>query len=215
MSVNTIVQGAWALLLSRYSGEEDIVFGATRAGRHSTVAGAETMVGLFINTLPFRALVIPDMPVADWLKGLRRQQVALRAVEQTPLARVRQWAGVPGNVPLFDSLLVFEDYELQAVLRVRGGAWTRREFRTHEQTGFPLTVAATLGTELAVRICSDESRFDGPAVKRMAGHLRTLVEQILEDPGRRLSKLAMLTAADAASCWSTGMIREPIIPATG
>ena len=77
-----------------------------------------------------------------------------------------------------------------------GGAWTRREFRTHEQTGFPLTVAATLGTELAVRICSDESRFDGPAVKRMAGHLRTLVEQILEDPGRRLSKLAMLTAAE-------------------
>ena len=122
VTVNTILQAHWALLLGRYSGDEDVVFGATRAGRHATVPDAEAMVGLFINTLPMRARLAPDASLPDWLEGLRRQQIAQRGVEQTPLASVRAWSGVPGTSPLFESLLVFENYDLQAALRARGGA---------------------------------------------------------------------------------------------
>jgi amino acid adenylation domain-containing protein len=196
VTVNTILQGAWALFLSRYSGEEDVVFGATRAGRHATVPGADAMVGLFINTLPIRARVSPDTPLPDWLRGLRRQHIAQRGVEQTPLASVRAWSGVPGTSPLFESLLVFENFDLRAALKARAGDWSKREFRLHEQSGFPVTVAAALGPELVVRICCDAGRFDDPVVDRMAGHLRTLLEQVAEEPGRRLSEIPMLTGAE-------------------
>jgi NRPS condensation-like uncharacterized protein len=100
LTLNTIVQGAWALLLSRYSGEEDVVFGATRACRRSTVEGAESTVGLFINTLPVRVRVPPDMPLLPWLKELRAQHIALRdaAREHTPLVKVQEWSDIPGRL---------------------------------------------------------------------------------------------------------------------
>ena len=138
----------------------------------------------------------PDASLPDWLRDLRRQQIAQRGVEQTPLASVREWSGVPGTSPLFESLLVFENYDLQAALRARGGAWSGREFRLHEQSGFPVTVAASLGPELVVRICCDAGRFDDPVVDRMAAHLRTLLEQFVEGPDRRLSEIPMLTPAE-------------------
>jgi amino acid adenylation domain-containing protein len=196
VSVNTILQGAWALLLSRYSGEDDVVFGATRAARHSTVPHAESMVGYFINTLPVRARVAPDVMVADWLKDLRRQHLAVREFEHTPLARIRGWSVVPGTLPLFETLLVFENYELQRALQARGGNWRRRSVHLHGQTGIPVTVAGFLGTELTVRICCDGRHFDGPTAQRLAGHLRTLVEEMVQGTSRRLSDLNMLTATE-------------------
>ena len=78
LTLNTMLQGAWALLLSRYSGEEDVVFGAVRACRRSTVEGAESMVGLFINTVPLRVFVPRDSPLLTWLANLRNAWMALR-----------------------------------------------------------------------------------------------------------------------------------------
>src|SRR5215216_1016254 len=63
LSLNTLALGAWALLLSRYSGKRDVVFGSTVSGRPAELAGVETMVGLFINTLPLRVEVSPETPV--------------------------------------------------------------------------------------------------------------------------------------------------------
>jgi hypothetical protein len=90
-TVGTLVAGAWALLLSRYTGEDDVLFGVTRACRQSTIEGADNMVGLFINTLPFRTSVPPDMTVFTWLAALRSEQIAFREHEHTPLARVQSW----------------------------------------------------------------------------------------------------------------------------
>src|SRR4051812_14498558 len=107
-SVGTLVRGAWSLLLSRYTGETDVVFGTTLAGRHATVPGADEMIGLLINTVPFRARVSPDRTIAEWLADIRAEQIAIRAHEQTPLTKVQSWSEVERGIPLFDTLVVFE-----------------------------------------------------------------------------------------------------------
>jgi hypothetical protein len=113
LTVNTVLQGAWALLLSRYSGEDDIVFGATRACRRSTLSGStDEMVGLFINTLPVRVRVPGAMPVLSWLQALRAQQTAVRDYEHTPLAKIQTWSDIPPGAPLFESLMIFEKHRV-------------------------------------------------------------------------------------------------------
>ncbi len=96
-TVNTIIQGAWALLLSRYSSEEDVLFGAVRAGRRSTIPGCDSTVGLFINTVPMRVEVNPNASVAAWLKKLRADWVKIRAFEHTPLVKVQGQTGSSGG----------------------------------------------------------------------------------------------------------------------
>lgn len=114
LTVNTVVQGTWAILLSRYSGLEDVVFGTTVSGRPATLAGVESMVGLFINTLPVRVQVSPQADVLSILKQLQAHLLEMRSFEYSPLVQVQGWSEVPRGVPLFDSLVVFENYLVDA-----------------------------------------------------------------------------------------------------
>ncbi|NUP17586.1 MAG: amino acid adenylation domain-containing protein, partial [Streptomyces sp.] len=106
LTVNTVVQGAWALLLARLAGRTDVVFGATVAGRPAELPRVESMVGLFINTLPVRVRLDGDRPAAELLHDLQRRQVALMAHQHIGMPEIRQLAG-PGAV--FDALFVYEN----------------------------------------------------------------------------------------------------------
>ena len=108
--VNTIVQGAWALLLSRYSGEEDVVFGATVSGRPAELDGVESMVGLFINTLPVHVRVSTKAEHVPWLRELQADQFEARRFEHTPLTQIHSWSGTPRDAPLFETLVGFENF---------------------------------------------------------------------------------------------------------
>jgi amino acid adenylation domain-containing protein len=196
LTLNTLVQGAWALLLGRYSGENDIVFGVTRACRHSTLPEAESMVGLFINTLPVRVRLVPEMSLLSWLKALRAQHIALREFEHTALMKIHEWSETPRGVQLFDSLLVFENYQLNSTLRGLGGDWRNREFQLFERTNYPLTIAGYAGAQLSLKISYNRRHFDEETITRMLGHLRTLLEGIAADPSRPLSSLEILTPAE-------------------
>jgi hypothetical protein len=196
-TLNTILQGAWALLLSRYSGAADVIFGATRACRRSTVPGADEMVGVFINTLPVRVRVPADRELIPWLQELRAQQRAVRPYEHTPLFHIQQWAGGGHGQPLFESILVYEEYLLNSLLRAQGGKWERREFRLLEQTNYPLTVYGYLDGDLLLRLACDRQHFSDATTGQMLRHLRTLLEGIAADPHQRLRDIPMLTAAEA------------------
>jgi amino acid adenylation domain-containing protein len=193
---STLLMGAWALLLSRYSGDEDVVFGTTRSIHRATVEGAANIVGPLINTLPMRVRVSPDMTAVAWLKELRAQWIDARPHEHTPLAKVQEWSGERTRGPLFQSLVIFENSRLSASLRAQGGAWERREISTRGGNPFPLTVTGYLGEELEVDIAYDRSRFDDDTIARMLGHLRTLLEALIADPNRRLEELPLLTQAE-------------------
>ena len=110
VTLNTLAQGAWGLLLARYSDSADVVFGAIVAGRPATLPGVEETVGMFINTLPVRVRVPADAVVGPWLQALQREQSAARRFEHSPLAEVQQYAGIPSDRQLFDSVFAFENY---------------------------------------------------------------------------------------------------------
>ncbi len=196
LTLNTLVQGAWALLLSRYSGETDVVFGATRAGRRGTVAGAESMVGLFINTVPVRVRLPPDARLLPWLQELRAQWRAMHEYEHTPLARIQGWSDAPRGVPLFESILNVQDPSWDAVLRGQGGSWLRREFRIRNQTNYPLALDVYGGQDLRLKIIYDRRRFPDGAMSPLLGHLRTLFEGMAANPNQRLAELPLLTEAE-------------------
>jgi amino acid adenylation domain-containing protein len=196
LTLNTLVNGAWALLLSRYSGEEDVVFGATRACRRSALQGAESMVGLFINTLPLRVQVSPELSVLSWLKELRSQWIALRDYEHTPLVQVQKWSDISPGISLFQSIVVFENYQLNSVLYEQGESWKKREFQLLEQTSFPLTVSGYAGQQLLINIEYHYQCFEQATIMRMLGHLQTLLESMVANPEQRLADLPILTQAE-------------------
>jgi amino acid adenylation domain-containing protein len=206
LTLNTMLQAAWACLLGRYSGEEDVVFGATRQCRPSAMAGAESVVGLFINTLPIRARVGPDRSVLDLLRELRRQWVVSREHKHTPLVDIQRWSEIPRGSPLFQSLVVFENSLSNSSLRAQGGPWTNRTFRYISQPNTPLNVVAYGEREFLIRISYDGRRFDSDSVSRMLGHTATLLEAMAENVDQRLGDLPLLTSAERRQIleWQSG-----------
>lgn len=198
VTLNTVLQGAWALLLHHHSGEEDIVFGATRAGRASTLNDADAPVGLFINTLPMRISVSPEASVGDWLREIREQHIALRPYEQTPLRIIQKASEVPGGIGLFNSILVFENYLLDTALRSQSGEWTNRHFEYIGQTNFPLTLIVYADREMVLRLEHDPKKLDSAGAERVLGHVRTLLEGICVDSARSIASVPFLTERETS-----------------
>jgi amino acid adenylation domain-containing protein len=196
LTLNTLLQGAWALLLSVYSGEQDVVFGATKTVRRSSIPGADSIVGLFLNTLPLRVGARRDAPLLPWLRELRAEWVSLREYEHTPLVKIKEWSEIPGGSSLFDSLVVFENQRFDSVLRGEGGSWLNREFRLFEQTNYPLGLVAYGDPEVMLKIEYDTLRFEPSAATRMLGHLGTLLEGMAARPTSALGDLPLLSAAE-------------------
>ena len=196
VTLNTLAQAAWALLLSRCSGEDDVVFGAVRAGRKIPVEGVGAMVGLFINTLPVRVRCDADLPLDAWLRGLREQWVALRPHEHTPLVQVQQSSDVTPGRPLFETILSFQEPAWDAELLALGGRWSRRSFDTRAQPNFPLSVELLAGSTLTVKLIFHRSHFGARAVAQLASHYRTLLEGFASDRARRVGDVPLLTARE-------------------
>lgn len=150
VTLNTLVQGAWLLLLHHHTGQATVAFGATVAGRPAELRGIEQQVGLFINTLPVVATPDAQMSVSHWLEQLQQQNVGLREHEHTPLFEIQRWAGLGGEA-LFDSILVFENYPVSEALE-QGAPSGLRFGAVHslEQTHYPLTVLLAIGQTLGL-----------------------------------------------------------------
>ncbi|NJK48665.1 amino acid adenylation domain-containing protein [Candidatus Gracilibacteria bacterium] len=192
LTLNTLIQGAWGLLLSRYSGEEDVVFGTTVSGRPPSLKGAELMVGLFINTLPVR-VQYQQTELLPWLQQLQAQQVEREQYSYTSLVEIQGWSEVPREIPLFESLVVFENYPVDASLQQWKGNIEIGSIRAYERTNYPLTVVAGLAEGLSVRIIYQCDRFDRDTIERMMGHFQTLLEGMIANPYQQLWELPFLS----------------------
>ena len=200
LTLSTLMIGAFGLLLSRYSGEEDVLFGATVSGRSLPVPGIEKMVGLFINSLPARVLVEPSRPVVDWLRTLQSQQAELRDYEHSHLVVIQGQSEIPRGTPLFESLVVFENYPFEESMLQSLGGIEVADAKTSEESSFPLTLVGSFrGNIFSLRLSYDRSRFDDAVAERMLGHLVTLIESLAGDPSRLVGDLPMITAAETRS----------------
>src|SRR5262249_54852078 len=141
LTINTLVQGAFALLLGRYGDSDDVVFGVTVSGRPAELAEVEGTVGLFINTLPLRVTLPNGATVLEWLRTIQARQSELTDYQYTALADVQRWSEVPSGTPLFDSIVAFENYpaemaalnDLTQMIRVS-------DVQPLERTNYPLTL---------------------------------------------------------------------------
>jgi amino acid adenylation domain-containing protein len=192
LTASTMIQAAWALLLARYSGEDDVLFGATVSGRSAPVPGIDRMVGLFINTLPVRVNAPPGATVLPWLKELHQRQTVLRDWEHTPLVDVQGWSAVPRGTQLFESLVVFENYPVEEALKQGSRGLTVADSRTVERSNFPITLLGVVRRALTLHVSYDRRRFDDAVVKRMLGHLEQLLQGFVARPDARLADLSLL-----------------------
>lgn len=193
VTMNTVIQAAWAILLAAHSGEEDVVFGATVAGRPVELMAADSMLGVFINTLPVRVHVSPSARLADWLRDLQALNVELRRYEYSPLADVQGWSDVDRGTSLFESILVFQNYPMDEAVADYGRTLGIDVMNVEGWTNYPLTIVATPGTTLSLTLSYDRQRMDGSMVQRLAEHWTVLLEAMAAQPEARLAELRLLT----------------------
>ncbi|RKT12184.1 non-ribosomal peptide synthase protein (TIGR01720 family)/amino acid adenylation domain-containing protein [Streptomyces sp. 1114.5] len=195
LTVNSVVQGAWALLLARHSGEHDVCFGATVSGRPAELAGADEIVGLFINTLPVRTTVDSGLDLVSWLRRMQDEQVETRQFEHVSLAQVRGWSEVPRDSDLFDSIVIFESFPYDRDAPARHGLVVR-ESNGAEETNYALTLTAYTTDELHLRLGYDPRLFDADTVERIADRLATLLDAFADHAEAPIARLPLLPAAE-------------------
>ncbi len=196
LTLSTLLQGAWALLLSRYSGRTDVLFGVTVSGRPPELSGVESMVGMFINVLPLRLAVTEESKLLNWLRELQATMVELRRYEAIPVSQIQAWSDVPAGLPLFESILIVQNLPFLPSLQERGNRLGIESARYLERTHYPLTVTAIPGNELAIKISFDSRRFGADAIERTLGHLRTVLEAMASNAERRLVDLPWMTQSE-------------------
>ena len=199
LTVNAMVQACWAVLLAAYSGTHDVVFGATVAGRPADLEGVERMVGPFINTLPVRAqlsLASPPMSFATWARGLQARQAEARQFDYLSLADVQACSAVPAGTPMFDTLLGFENYPVQAVSNdpIGSAKWLGGFYPSH----YPLTLLVLPSESLELHALFDRRRLDGAVVEAVLRRLHALLTEVAHDPQRAIAQLSIVGSSSTS-----------------
>ncbi|MFI6182210.1 amino acid adenylation domain-containing protein [Nonomuraea sp. NPDC051191] len=192
LTLNTVVQGAWSILLSRHSGEPRVCFGATVSGRPEELDGAESMIGIFIQTLPVHVHVDGARPLLPWLRELQESQAGAREHEAASLTRIRAWSDVPPGTALFDSIVVFENYPID----YSAPGPRLRDVDAAEANGYPLGLVVYPGEELSFVLLHDEELFDAATVRRLGEGLSALLGQLAADPGGTVGSLSAVSARE-------------------
>jgi amino acid adenylation domain-containing protein/non-ribosomal peptide synthase protein (TIGR01720 family) len=209
-TVNTLLQWAWGYLLHRYSGEAEVVFGATVSGRPAEVAGIEEMLGLFINTLPVKLDFTGPLEMTRSLRTLHESFQRSTQHGYLSLSEIQRQSRVPAGTALFDSLLVFENYPVAS--RLEAAAMLSRleieHAHSRQSTHYKLTLIGNLGAQLQVKLCYRAEHFTEAAIDRLEQHLRRILVQLPQIVASN-RPVDLLTEEEARQldCWS--LIQRP------
>ncbi|MDX3317636.1 amino acid adenylation domain-containing protein [Streptomyces violaceoruber] len=195
LTLNSLVQGAWAVVVGGCSGQDDVCFGITITHRPVGLAGVEDIVGIFINSLPMRVNLEPEQPVGRWLQQIQRTQVAARSHDHYPLPLIQQRTDLPSGQPLFESLLIFENFPRGTGWTGRGGLDVRQE-RYVGWTNYPFAIEAMPEEQLFFQVKYDLAFFDAESVERILGAFRGVLEAIADGGTTPVGKLAEHIAAN-------------------
>jgi non-ribosomal peptide synthase protein (TIGR01720 family) len=187
LTMNEILQGMWAVLLSRYSGDSDVVFGTTVAGRSFPVAGIESMVGLLINTLPTRISVDATAETSGWLGRLHQQLTGMRAYENCALVDIRKYSEMPVNQSMFDSIFIFDNFSWPDSAALNG--LTLTPVAAHDQTGYPLVLSASVGDRLWIDLQYQIDRVTAADARQMVEYYHLLLRGLPAHVENRLGDL--------------------------
>lgn len=194
LTMNTIVMGAWAFLLSRHSGQPEVLFGVVTSGRPPDLDGVESMIGNFVNTLPMRISVPGAKSIGTWLEEIQRHQLEIQKYEYSPLAEVRQWSDIGPSEQLFESIFAFENFPVTPNTHEK--SLDIRLATAFEKTSYPLTIMAGAGTQLTLRLLYDDLRIPDATVKRLLRNFESLLENLSRGFDRPVAALNLVNAVE-------------------
>ena len=199
-TLNALFQGVWALLLSRYSGRTDVVFGATVTGRPAELPQVERMVGLFINTLPVRIQVDEHQTLLSWLKQIQEQQSIAQQYAYTPLVNIQKWSELPGGQALFESLFAFQNVPVEVRSDLPAGAHGQpaahvelQGLRNVERTNYPLNIKIAVRDTVYIQVLYKQHSFTESTITRMLNHIRTVLTTLQQQPHVPVGRLSLLS----------------------
>lgn len=196
LTLNTLFQGTWALLLARYSCQNQVVYGCTVSGRPVDLKEAESIAGVFINTLPVCVNVDPEQFLLPWLRQLQAQLVEMREYEYSPLIEVQGWSDVPRGLPLFESIAVFENIPLPKVAKKGNQDLEVQNVTSFYKTNYPLTIVGYPDSELGFGINYDCRRFDAATIREILRHFEIVLQGMMANPEVRLKDLSLLSPVE-------------------
>ncbi|MGV9856153.1 amino acid adenylation domain-containing protein [Streptomyces sp. NPDC003442] len=208
ITLNTLVQGAWGIVLGHLTGRDDVVFGTTVSGRPPAVPGVDSMVGLFINTLPVRLRYTPGQTLRELLADLQRRQAALMDHHHVGLPEIQHTTGLGA---LFDTLVVFESYPVDraGLSEAHSSAEiTVTGIRPTAGTHYPLMLAGAADPQLRLGLQYQHSLFDRATAERLGARLARVLRQLAADPDTRIAALDLLEPDER-----TALLRGADVPA--
>ncbi|MCC7105705.1 MAG: non-ribosomal peptide synthetase, partial [Chloroflexi bacterium] len=210
VTLASVLQAAWAVLLGRLSGRDDVVLGVTVSGRPAELAGIERMVGLLINTLPLRVQVSAELPIRALWHQVQESQSLLMTHQHVGLAEIQ---GAAGLGELFDTLFVLENYPVsRAELSVAGGALRLSGIAGSDATHYALSVAVVPGDRLQVRLGYRPDLLEGSAVHEIADRLVRVLEATVASPDRRIGGLEILSAEERRRILEDWNATQRVVP---
>lgn len=191
LTVNILVQGAWALLLHRLSGENTVLYGTTRSGRPAALQDAEKCIGLFINTVPMPVSIQNHNTVLSLLTQLQQQQLDQQAHELTPLSHIHQLSEIPQNTALFQSIVVFENYPMENAFAPYAHRLSMRDIAITEQTNYPLSWYIVVKEGLEIKALFDTVLYDSNSIAPLLQAMKTLLEGFIANIEQNINELRL------------------------
>jgi amino acid adenylation domain-containing protein/non-ribosomal peptide synthase protein (TIGR01720 family) len=203
ITLSTLMQGAWALLLSRMCGETDVVFGAVVGGRPAALTGADVMIGVFINTIPVRVRVDEAAPLGDWLRTVQAEQAASEPFQYGALADIQRASGAGGGAPLFGTLLNVANYAIGHALQAPARPLAIREVHAWEPNNYPLTLVVTPGAALTLTMLYDAGQYAPDVIEALLARLAHLLATVARGDAVNVGALPFATPAET-DAWRLG-----------
>ncbi|MBW3650620.1 MAG: amino acid adenylation domain-containing protein [Actinobacteria bacterium] len=210
LTLNTVIQGAWGIVLGLLTGRDDVVFGATVSGRPAELCGVESMVGLFVNTVPVRVRVDRGEPAVSWMRRLQDQQAQLMAHHHVSLAAIQAAVGIG---QLFDSLVVFENYPIDAEKPAGAGAVRVIDVERRDATHYPLCLTVVPGRRLALRLSYRPDMVEAGLAGRIAGWVERVLAAVVAHPQGPVRAIDVVSAEERARLLVDWNATERAVPA--
>jgi amino acid adenylation domain-containing protein len=198
VTLNIIFQVIWGLLLRQYNNTDDVVFGAVVSGRPGEIEDIESIVGLFINTIPIRLNIVADQPFSNVVKTFQEQELAAKRYEYLPLADIQAQTLLNRN--LLDHIIVFENYPVQEYMELTGEqGHDKLAFRVeaapeyYEQSNYDFNIVISPRNQINLRFSFNSLRYESADIARIASHFNEVARQIIENPDRKVKTIEIIT----------------------
>jgi acyl carrier protein len=209
ITLNTVLQGAWALVLAHYQASINPVFGAAYSGRPPEMSGIESMVGPCVNNLPVRAKIVAEMPTATWLKRLQSEQSDASQHQYNSIEQIQGWSGIPWRYRLFDSLIVFQNYSSGSATERLNESVTVDVADAPESTNYPLTLTVVPGARLRLKMLYRPEQFEAANIRRVLSDMGVVLHAIAKTPRAKLSEITSQLAPPPAFAASVRLTTAP------